>query len=73
MYLVLFIVYAPVQNVQLYLCHAILILLFINLACIDECISERECRKFEEGLDNKVKLAMYKEEGRIQEVFAWRK
>ena len=30
------------------------------LACIDECISERECRKFEEGLDNKVKLAMYK-------------
>ena len=22
------------------------------LACIDECISERECRKFEEGLDN---------------------
>ena len=30
------------------------------LACIDECIGERECRKFEEGLDNKVKLAMYK-------------
>ena len=27
------------------------------LACIDECISERECTKFEEGLDNKV---MYK-------------
>ena len=26
------------------------------LACIDEYISERECRK---GLDNKVKLAMY--------------
>ena len=22
------------------------------LACIDECISDRECRKFEEGLDN---------------------
>ena len=43
------------------------------LACIDECISERECRKFEEGLHNKVKLAMYREEGRIQEVFAWRK
>ena len=39
------------------------------LACIDECISERECRKFEEGLDNKVKW----EEGRIPEVFAWRK
>ena len=33
------------------------------LACIDECISERECRKFEEGLDNKVKLAMYKGRG----------
>ena len=30
------------------------------MACIDECISERECRKFEEGLNNKVKLAMYK-------------
>ena len=30
-----------------------------HLACIDECISKRECRKFEEGLDNKVKLAMY--------------
>ena len=28
------------------------------LACIDECISDRECRKFEEGLDNKVKLAI---------------
>ena len=27
---------------------------------LDECISERECRKFEEGLDIKVKLAMYK-------------
>ena len=24
------------------------------LACIDECISERECRKFEEGLDSKI-------------------
>ena len=23
------------------------------LACIDECISERECRKFEEGLGNR--------------------
>ena len=33
------------------------------LACIDECISERECRKFEEGLD-KVKLAMYKKFGK---------
>ena len=26
------------------------------LACIDECISERECRKCEEGLDNKKKF-----------------
>ena len=34
------------------------------LACIDESISERECRKFEEGLDNKVKLAMYKTFGK---------
>ena len=34
------------------------------LACIGECISERECRKFLEGLDNKVKMAMYKKFGR---------
>ena len=34
------------------------------LARIDECISERECRKSEEGLDNKVKLAMYKKFGK---------
>ena len=34
------------------------------LACIDECIRERECREFEEGLDNKVKLAMYKKFGK---------
>ena len=31
-----------------------------SCSCIDECISERECRKFEEGLDNIVKLAIYK-------------
>ena len=30
------------------------------MSCVEECISERECRKFEEGLNNKVKLAMYK-------------
>ena len=36
------------------------------LACIDECISERECRKFEEGLDNKVNWLCIREEGRIQ-------
>ena len=34
------------------------------MACVDECISERECRKFEEGLDNKVNLAMYKKFGK---------
>ena len=34
------------------------------MACIDECISERESRKFEEGLDNKVKLAMYNKFGK---------
>ena len=27
------------------------------MSCVEECISERECRKFEEGLNNKV---MYK-------------
>ena len=31
---------------------------------VEECISERECRKFEEGLNNKVKLAMYKTFGK---------
>ena len=34
------------------------------LACVDECISKREWRKFEEGLDNKVKLATYKKFGK---------
>ena len=28
--------------------------------CVEEYISERECRKFEEGLNNKDNLAMYK-------------
>ena len=28
------------------------------MSCVEECISERECRKFEEGLNNKVKLAI---------------
>ena len=27
------------------------------MSCVEECISERECRKFEEGLN---KLAMYR-------------
>ena len=33
--------------------------LALFMPCVEECISERECRKFEEGL-NKDKLAMYK-------------
>ena len=34
------------------------------MTCIDESISERECRKFEKGHDNNVKLAMYKKLGK---------
>ena len=30
------------------------------LACVEECISERESRRFEEGLNTKVKLDIYK-------------
>ena len=30
------------------------------MACVGECISERESRKFEEGLNTKVKLDMFK-------------
>ena len=30
------------------------------MPCVEECISERESRKFEEGLNTKVKLDMYK-------------
>ena len=30
------------------------------LACVEECISERESRMFEEGLNTKVKLDIYK-------------
>ena len=30
------------------------------LACVDECISERESRRFEDGLNIKVKLDIYK-------------
>ena len=29
------------------------------LACVEECISERESRRFEEGLNTKVKLIRY--------------
>ena len=31
------------------------------LACVEECISERESRRFEEGLNTKVKLDIYKQ------------
>ena len=34
------------------------------MSCVDECISERESRKFEEGLNNEVKLATYKALGK---------
>ena len=34
------------------------------MACVEECISERESMKFEEGLNNKVKLDMYKRFGK---------
>ena len=38
------------------------------MACVEECISERESRKFEEGLNtNKVKLDMYKRFGKSVE------
>ena len=37
------------------------------LACVEECISERESRKFEEGLNTKVKLDIYKRFGRSVE------
>ena len=33
------------------------------MSCV-ECISERECKKFEDGLNNKVKLAMCKTFGK---------
>ena len=33
------------------------------VACVEECISERESWKFEEGLNTKVKLDMYKRFG----------
>ena len=42
------------------------------LACIEESISEREGRQFEEGLNSKVKYVQKVWEGsKIQEVFAW--
>ena len=35
--------------------------LAVFMSCVEECISERECRKFEEGLN---KFAMYKTFGK---------
>ena len=37
------------------------------MACVEECISERESRKFEEGLNTKVKLDVYKRFGKSVE------
>ena len=37
------------------------------LACVEECISERESRRFEEGLNMKVKLDIYKRFGKSVE------
>ena len=37
------------------------------MACVEECISERESRKFEEGLNTKVKLDTYKRFGKSVE------
>ena len=37
------------------------------LGCVEECISERESRRFEEGLNTKVKLDIYKRFGKSVE------
>ena len=37
------------------------------MACVEECISERESKKFEEGLNTKVKLDTYKGFGKSVE------
>ena len=37
------------------------------MACVEECISERESRRFEEGLNTKVKLDIYKRFGKSVE------
>ena len=34
------------------------------MVCVEECISERESRKYEEGFNTKVKLDMYKRFGK---------
>ena len=37
------------------------------MACVEECISERESMRFEEGLNTKVKLDIYKRFGKSVE------
>ena len=37
------------------------------MGCVDECISERESRRFEDGLNFKVKLDIYKRFGKSVE------
>ena len=37
------------------------------LACVEECISERKSRRFEKGLNTKVKLDIYKRFGKSVE------
>ena len=37
------------------------------LACVEECISERESTRFEKGLNTKVKLDIYKRFGKSVE------
>ena len=41
------------------------------MASVEECISERECKLYDEGLNSKVKLSLYRQECRILKVFAW--
>ena len=38
------------------------------LACVEDCIRERESRRFEEGLNTKVKLDIYKRFGKSVEL-----
>ena len=37
------------------------------MACVEECTSEKESRKFEEGLSTKIKLDIYKPFGKSVE------
>ena len=50
----------------------ICIMLIIVSLFVEECISERESRRFEEGLNTKVKLDIYKRFGKSVEFkFTW--